>query len=151
MIIYCLLFDFSFSFFHSLVRMPLILKFRRGLCCQKVHLLESKMVIFPIFENCINTVQKLRLVRSQVASCPQCPRSFDLESFKFKSRLQWTELCFSILLSSWLIMNFPPQLYILTAGQCIYSGSLEKLLPYMETQSLLCPKYHNPADFSKSS
>jgi len=39
------------------------------------------------------------------------------------------------------------KLYILTSGKCIYSGSLTNLLPYMETQNLKCPKYHNPADF----
>ncbi|XP_065056114.1 ATP-binding cassette sub-family G member 4-like isoform X2 [Rhopilema esculentum] len=39
------------------------------------------------------------------------------------------------------------KLYILTSGQCIYSGSLNDLLPYMESQGLRCPKYHNPADF----
>lgn len=39
------------------------------------------------------------------------------------------------------------KLYILTTGNCIYHGGLSNLLPYMETQQLVCPKYHNPADF----
>jgi len=39
------------------------------------------------------------------------------------------------------------QIYILTAGQCIYHGDLPALFPYMEAQKLICPKYHNPADF----
>lgn len=39
------------------------------------------------------------------------------------------------------------KLYILTAGQCIFHGTLKNLLPYMETQRLVCPIYHNPADF----
>ena len=39
------------------------------------------------------------------------------------------------------------KLYLLTAGQCIYHGELKSLLPYMETQKLVCPIYHNPADF----
>ncbi|XP_065644618.1 ATP-binding cassette sub-family G member 4 [Hydra vulgaris] len=39
------------------------------------------------------------------------------------------------------------KIYLLTAGHCIYNGSILNLLPYMETQNLICPKYHNPADF----
>ena len=39
------------------------------------------------------------------------------------------------------------KLYMLTDGQCIYHGELKGLLSYMETQRLVCPMYHNPADF----
>lgn len=39
------------------------------------------------------------------------------------------------------------KLYLLTDGQCIYNGELTGLLPYMEKQKLVCPMYHNPADF----
>lgn len=39
------------------------------------------------------------------------------------------------------------KLYLLTDGQCIYHGELKGLLPYMEKQRLVCPVYHNPADF----
>lgn len=39
------------------------------------------------------------------------------------------------------------KLYLLTSGQCMYHGELKTLVPYFETQNLVCPKYHNPADF----
>jgi len=39
------------------------------------------------------------------------------------------------------------KLYLLTAGQCIYHGDHHGLLPYMASQKLICPIYHNPADF----
>ena len=38
-------------------------------------------------------------------------------------------------------------LYILMGGQCIYSGSVQGLTPFMTSHGLICPNYHNPADF----
>lgn len=38
-------------------------------------------------------------------------------------------------------------IYILRAGQCIYTGSVTGLNPFMASHDLICPKYHNPADF----
>jgi len=38
-------------------------------------------------------------------------------------------------------------LYILMGGQCIYSGTVPGLIPFMTSHDLICPKYHNPADF----
>ncbi|GFO10989.1 ATP-binding cassette sub-family g member 1 [Plakobranchus ocellatus] len=38
-------------------------------------------------------------------------------------------------------------LYLLVEGQCIYRGSIAALLPYFESQGLVCPNYHNPADY----
>ena len=42
-----------------------------------------------------------------------------------------------------------PQLYLLVEGQCIYRGSIAALLPYFESQGLVCPNYHNPADYGE--
>ncbi|XP_013066839.1 ATP-binding cassette sub-family G member 1-like isoform X2 [Biomphalaria glabrata] len=38
-------------------------------------------------------------------------------------------------------------LYLLVDGQCIYRGTIRALLPYFEEQGLVCPNYHNPADY----
>ena len=36
---------------------------------------------------------------------------------------------------------------MLAEGQCIYSGSIPGLVPYMAAQGMTCPPYHNPADY----
>lgn len=39
------------------------------------------------------------------------------------------------------------KLYILTEGNCLFHGSVSELLPYLCSEGLVCPKYHNPADY----
>ena len=35
-------------------------------------------------------------------------------------------------------------------GQCIYQGNIPGLVPYLGGQNMVCPPYHNPADYGKS-
>lgn len=37
--------------------------------------------------------------------------------------------------------------YVLSDGNCMYQGSTENLIPFLEAVNLPCPQYHNPADF----
>lgn len=39
--------------------------------------------------------------------------------------------------------------YVLAMGECLYQGCTDKLVPYLESVNLPCPKYHNPADFGE--
>ncbi|KAL3246103.1 hypothetical protein MRX96_057929, partial [Rhipicephalus microplus] len=38
-------------------------------------------------------------------------------------------------------------LYMISNGICIYNGSVEALLPFLQSQGLNCPAHHNPADY----
>ncbi|EDW52330.1 GM12092 [Drosophila sechellia] len=39
------------------------------------------------------------------------------------------------------------QVYVLSAGNCVYQGSTQKLVPFLHSADLPCPMYHNPADY----
>lgn len=38
-------------------------------------------------------------------------------------------------------------LYAIAEGHCIYQGSCENLVPFLNELNLVCPEYHNPADY----
>lgn len=40
-------------------------------------------------------------------------------------------------------------LYALADGKTIYSGTISNLIPHLAGLDLICPQYHNPADFRK--
>ena len=42
-------------------------------------------------------------------------------------------------------------LYIIAGGRCMYQGSVHGLVPYLAAVNLICPSYHNPADFGMDS
>ncbi|KAJ8930259.1 hypothetical protein NQ314_016952 [Rhamnusium bicolor] len=39
------------------------------------------------------------------------------------------------------------QVYVLAAGNCLYQGGAEKLVPFLDDVGFPCPKFHNPADY----
>ncbi|KAL5239615.1 hypothetical protein ACI65C_007025 [Semiaphis heraclei] len=39
------------------------------------------------------------------------------------------------------------QIYALSTGQCIYQGPSNLVIPYFSERTIVCPPYHNPADF----
>lgn len=39
--------------------------------------------------------------------------------------------------------------YILAEGMCVYQGASTNTVEYLKTYGFECPKYHNPADYSK--
>lgn len=38
--------------------------------------------------------------------------------------------------------------YVLAYGQCLYQGHSSKLVPFLHSVQMPCPKFHNPADFA---
>lgn len=46
------------------------------------------------------------------------------------------------------VFNLFDQIYIVSYnGYCIYQGSPKDMLQYLATVDLICPQFHNPADF----
>jgi len=38
---------------------------------------------------------------------------------------------------------------MMAEGQCIYQGNIPGLVPFLNSQGLVCPPYHNPADYGQ--
>uniref|UniRef100_A0A0U9HYG1 Putative ABCG protein n=1 Tax=Chrysomela populi TaxID=154003 RepID=A0A0U9HYG1_CHRPP len=46
-----------------------------------------------------------------------------------------------------MLFSFFDQVYVLAAGNCVYQGGTEKMVPFFQAIGYPCPMYHNPADY----
>ncbi|KAH8381029.1 hypothetical protein KR200_008888 [Drosophila serrata] len=46
-----------------------------------------------------------------------------------------------------LIFEMFDKLYTVVDGNCMYQGPVRELVPFLADQQLICPSYHNPADY----
>ncbi|XP_043651813.1 ATP-binding cassette sub-family G member 1 [Drosophila teissieri] len=46
-----------------------------------------------------------------------------------------------------LIFEMFDKLYTVVDGHCMYQGPVRELVPFLADQQLVCPSYHNPADY----
>ncbi|XP_034472600.1 ATP-binding cassette sub-family G member 1 [Drosophila innubila] len=46
-----------------------------------------------------------------------------------------------------LIFEMFDKLYTVVDGHCMYQGRVKELVPFLAEQQLVCPSYHNPADY----
>ncbi|XP_067625363.1 ABC transporter G family member 18 [Eurosta solidaginis] len=75
------------------------------------------------------------------SSCSQC-----VMLLKKLASLGHTIVC-TIHQPSALIFEMFDKLYAVVDGNCIYQGPVRELIPFLAGQDLVCPSYHNPADF----
>lgn len=45
------------------------------------------------------------------------------------------------------LLNMIDHLYVVASGNCVYTGSTQNLVAFLESVDLYCPKHYNPADF----
>lgn len=41
------------------------------------------------------------------------------------------------------------QVFVLAGGNCLYQGSTDNLVPFLQEINMPCPLYHNPADYGE--
>uniref|UniRef100_A0A1A9WZY2 ABC transporter domain-containing protein n=1 Tax=Glossina brevipalpis TaxID=37001 RepID=A0A1A9WZY2_9MUSC len=75
------------------------------------------------------------------SSCSQC-----IDLLKKLASQGHTIICTIHQPSAMLFERFD-KLYTLVDGYCMYQGPVKELIPFLADQNLLCPTYHNPADY----
>ncbi|EDW85318.2 LOW QUALITY PROTEIN: uncharacterized protein Dwil_GK18351 [Drosophila willistoni] len=64
-----------------------------------------------------------------------------------KLALQGHTIVCTIHQPSALIFEMFDKLYTVVDGHCMYQGPVRELVPFLAEQQLVCPSYHNPADY----
>ncbi|XP_065356936.1 ATP-binding cassette sub-family G member 1 [Calliphora vicina] len=75
------------------------------------------------------------------SSCSQC-----ISLLKKLAAQGHTIVC-TIHQPSALVFEMFDKLYTVVDGHCMYQGPVRELIPFLADQNLMCPSYHNPADF----
>lgn len=76
-------------------------------------------------------------------SCSQC-----ISLLRRVARGGRTVIC-SVHTPSAKIFAMFDHVYIVAAGQCVYQGGGEYIVPYLQSVGLTCPVTYNPSDFSE--